>query len=329
MAGHVSVRSGGWAQIPGKGRPQWSATMDDRRLRSSLDAGPEGLALNRPKRLVGRQRPRVHRSPFMTLPRSDPDVLACHVTLEVECIDRMYLNFYVPKLQFVEAWCRSCAPTRPAVRLLGAAGADQPGLHRRPVPLRQRPGGGHRRLHQGATQGRPGAGVPGRVRQRRGSAVHGTGSGKGAGLPHREAQETHHRGHVPVDRADHGHGQPLLHLLPSAPTSARSSKKAPAAPSRNGHLSRYQPPPAGGSAVPESPMSAGTFCGSSSSNATTSTSISAAASVAYSGSSSANLTSSFPVISRTYQHARSASPPRRKHPRTSQHDTETGRHRSR
>lgn len=85
--------------------------MDDRRLRSSLDAGPEGLALNRPKRLVGRHRPRVDRSPFMTLPRSDPDVLACHVTLEVECIDRMYLNVYVPKLQFVEAWCRSCAPT--------------------------------------------------------------------------------------------------------------------------------------------------------------------------------------------------------------------------
>src|SRR5271169_5702415 len=82
---------------------------------------------------------------------------------------------------------------------------------------------------------------------------------------------------------------------------------------------RHQPPPAGGSALPESPLSAGMFCGSSSSKATTSTSISAAASVAYSGSSSANPTSWFPVMSRTYQHARSASP-RRKHPRTSQHD---------
>jgi hypothetical protein len=37
----------------------------------------------------------------MTLPRSVADVLADHVTLEVECIDRMYLNVYVPKLQFV------------------------------------------------------------------------------------------------------------------------------------------------------------------------------------------------------------------------------------
>jgi hypothetical protein len=36
----------------------------------------------------------------MTVPRSVADVLADHVTLEVECIDRMYLNLYVPKLQY-------------------------------------------------------------------------------------------------------------------------------------------------------------------------------------------------------------------------------------
>ena len=35
----------------------------------------------------------------MTLPRSVADVLGDHVTLEVECIDRMYLNLYQPKLQ--------------------------------------------------------------------------------------------------------------------------------------------------------------------------------------------------------------------------------------
>jgi hypothetical protein len=38
----------------------------------------------------------------MTLPRSAADVLADHVTLEVECIDRMYLNVYQPRLQHVE-----------------------------------------------------------------------------------------------------------------------------------------------------------------------------------------------------------------------------------
>src|ERR1700737_1484071 len=58
-----------------------------------------GPALNRPKRLVAAEglcRP----EPAVTLPRSAADVLAEHVTLEVECIDRMYLNVYVPKLQF-------------------------------------------------------------------------------------------------------------------------------------------------------------------------------------------------------------------------------------
>lgn len=36
----------------------------------------------------------------MTLPRSVADVLSGHVTFEVECIDRMYLNVYVPQLQY-------------------------------------------------------------------------------------------------------------------------------------------------------------------------------------------------------------------------------------
>ena len=36
----------------------------------------------------------------MTLPRTAADVLADHVSFEVECIDRMYLNVYVPQLQY-------------------------------------------------------------------------------------------------------------------------------------------------------------------------------------------------------------------------------------
>ncbi len=36
----------------------------------------------------------------MNLSRSVSDVLAEHVTFEVECIDRMYLNVYVPNLQY-------------------------------------------------------------------------------------------------------------------------------------------------------------------------------------------------------------------------------------
>jgi hypothetical protein len=35
----------------------------------------------------------------MTLPRTVADVLSDHVVFEVECVDRMYLNVYVPTLQ--------------------------------------------------------------------------------------------------------------------------------------------------------------------------------------------------------------------------------------
>ena len=35
----------------------------------------------------------------MTLPRTVAEVLADHVTFEIECIDRMYCNVYVPQLQ--------------------------------------------------------------------------------------------------------------------------------------------------------------------------------------------------------------------------------------
>ncbi|HET9117638.1 MAG TPA: hypothetical protein VFN75_06120 [Pseudonocardiaceae bacterium] len=36
----------------------------------------------------------------MTLPRTVADVLADHVVFEVECIDRMCCNVYVPQLPF-------------------------------------------------------------------------------------------------------------------------------------------------------------------------------------------------------------------------------------
>src|SRR3974390_3129930 len=37
--------------------------------------------------------------PTMSVPRTVADVIRQHVTLDVECIDRMYLNVYQPKLQ--------------------------------------------------------------------------------------------------------------------------------------------------------------------------------------------------------------------------------------
>src|SRR3954467_5262023 len=43
--------------------------------------------------------PPTRPEPVMTLPRTVADVLADHVVFEVECIDRMYCNVYVPQLQ--------------------------------------------------------------------------------------------------------------------------------------------------------------------------------------------------------------------------------------
>jgi hypothetical protein len=41
---------------------------------------------------------------MMTVARSVADVLNDHVVFEVECIDRMYLNVYVPQLQYSGGW---------------------------------------------------------------------------------------------------------------------------------------------------------------------------------------------------------------------------------
>jgi hypothetical protein len=40
------------------------------------------------------------RSPLVSVPKSVADVIRNHVVLEVECIDRMYLNVYQPRLQY-------------------------------------------------------------------------------------------------------------------------------------------------------------------------------------------------------------------------------------
>ena len=44
----------------------------------------------------------VRPEPVATLPRTAADVLSRHVVFEIESIDRLYLNVYVPKLQRVE-----------------------------------------------------------------------------------------------------------------------------------------------------------------------------------------------------------------------------------
>ncbi len=47
----------------------------------------------------------------MKVARSVGEILAEHVTLEVECVDRLYLNLYVPILQRKRAWPTSGGTT--------------------------------------------------------------------------------------------------------------------------------------------------------------------------------------------------------------------------
>ncbi|MGH3697771.1 MAG: hypothetical protein ACRDRX_27965 [Pseudonocardiaceae bacterium] len=62
----------------------------------------------------------------MTVARIVADVLADHVVLELECIDRMYLNVYVPQLQYPAGLVGFVHPAvGVADRLDRAVGADQ------------------------------------------------------------------------------------------------------------------------------------------------------------------------------------------------------------
>ena len=98
----------------------------------------------------------------MTLPRTAADVLARHVLFEIESIDRLYLNLYVPELQRVGQVVGfltrhlgfeipSTAVIAPRSKAFGEAikrfAAEQPAAAGR--------------LRQGATQGRRAARVPG------------------------------------------------------------------------------------------------------------------------------------------------------------------------
>jgi hypothetical protein len=72
-------------------------------LRPDRDGDTLCPVIDRSQAVVGRLWACVRPEPVMTLPRCAADVLADHVTFEVECIDRMYLNVYQPRLQHPRA----------------------------------------------------------------------------------------------------------------------------------------------------------------------------------------------------------------------------------
>ena len=70
-------------------------------------------------------RPDLRPEPTTTVARSIADVLSNQVRFEVECIDRMYLNVYQPKLQYRPARSSTCTSNWP-----------YRSLHRRDGPVR-------------------------------------------------------------------------------------------------------------------------------------------------------------------------------------------------
>jgi hypothetical protein len=120
----------------------------------------------------------------MTLPRTVADVLSDHVVFEVECIDRMYLNVYVPTLQTELALvsylrgqlgCQvtSTAPLAAVSDAFAAAIRRFARDHQVPVVD----------FARGAAQGRCDAGAPRCVHRRGGGGVHRPGAGEEQGVP--------------------------------------------------------------------------------------------------------------------------------------------------
>ena len=73
----------------------------------------------------------------MTVARSVADVLSEHVVVQVDCIDRMYCNLYVPGLQYPEGLVGYVhRQLRLPDGLDRAAGQDHRCLRRRGAPFR-------------------------------------------------------------------------------------------------------------------------------------------------------------------------------------------------
>ena len=163
------------------------------------------------RRLAGEEP--IDRSPTMKVARSVAEVLAEHTTLTLECIDRMYLNVYVPLLQ------RAAGAAYFFRKMRGAAVPSSALM----APMTQRfvdaikSFATRNRIEivsfrRGERKDDRTAAVPPRLAGRRGRPLHRQGPGEGAGGAHRAPPRPHHRRHLPVAGRLDGDGQPVLLL---------------------------------------------------------------------------------------------------------------------
>ena len=149
----------------------------------------------------------------MTLPRTVADVLTDHVVFEVECIDRMYCNVYVPQLQHAGGLLGyiqrqlglPIASTAPLGKITDAFAAA---MRRFARDQRCAVGG----LRQGPAQGRRHARAPGSVRPPRRGCCSSAGRRRRRRLFRTERRRDAHGESYPWIVKRHRGGQPVLRL---------------------------------------------------------------------------------------------------------------------
>ena len=148
----------------------------------------------------------------MTVARTVADVLADHVVFEVECIDRMYCNVYVPQLQYAggllgyiqRQFGLPIASTAPLGKITDAfSGGMRHFAGDQRVPWVDFTKG--QRKDDVMQEHLARFTAPG------GGPVHRAGAGEDRAVPHREPPRRQRR-LVSLDREDHGRGQPVLLL---------------------------------------------------------------------------------------------------------------------
>lgn len=127
----------------------------------------------------------------MSVARTVSEVREQHVSFEVESIDRMYLNLYVPRLQRVEGVAYYWIYQRGARFASTALMAPMTAAFVRSVEQFARREGvelvAFAKGQRKDDQGRRGPRVPGQVLARRGGAVHRQGPGEVSSCAHPEA----------------------------------------------------------------------------------------------------------------------------------------------
>ena len=166
----------------------------------------------------------------MTLPRSVADVLADHVVFEVECIDRLYCNVYVPQLQHAGGLLGYIQRQLglPIDRLDRTAGQDHRRVLRGDAPVRPRSAGAVGELRQGPTQGRRHARTPRPVHRHRRGAVHRPGAGKTSLFRTERRRDAHGDSYPWIVRAAGSGGCADAQLAdpdPPAPTTLRTAAR--------------------------------------------------------------------------------------------------------